>query len=56
MNTSLACAQPSPEVFALFDMVVLVSAGRLVYFGPVEDTVAYFTASDMGYKYPMVRV
>jgi ABC-type multidrug transport system ATPase subunit len=46
--------QPSPEVFALFDLVVLVSAGRLAYFGPVDDVMAYFTSPDMGYKYPQV--
>ena len=44
--------QPSPEVFALFDMVVLMSSGRLVYFGPVDDVLSYFTSADMGYKYP----
>jgi hypothetical protein len=36
--------QPSPEVFALFDKVVLLSEGRLIYFGPAKTAVDFFTA------------
>jgi len=43
--------QPSPEVFALFDKVVLVSAGRLIYFGSSADVIPYFTQPALGYKY-----
>ena len=43
--------QPSPEVFALFDKVVLVSAGRLIYFGSAADVIPYFTQPALGYKY-----
>ena len=43
--------QPSPEVFALFDRVVLVSAGRLIYAGPANEAVSYFTRSELGYIY-----
>eukprot|EP01039_Chlorochromonas_danica_P003350 gene3350-3673_t len=43
--------QPSPEVFALFDKLVLLSAGRLVYSADTKDCVAYFTNPHMGYTY-----
>jgi ABC-type multidrug transport system ATPase subunit len=43
--------QPSPEVFQLFDKVVLVSAGRLIYFGTSADVIPYFTQPALGYKY-----
>ncbi len=43
--------QPSPEVFGLFDKVVLVSAGRLIYFGAAADVIPYFTQPALGYKY-----
>ena len=38
-------------VFALFDQVLLLSEGRLIFFGPTADMVAYFSAPDLGYKY-----
>lgn len=41
--------QPSPEVFALFDRLILVSAGRIIYSGKVADVPVYFT--DLGYTY-----
>jgi ABC-type multidrug transport system ATPase subunit len=34
--------QPSAEVFALFDTLVLLSKGRLVYMGKAEDATAFF--------------
>lgn len=43
--------QPSPEVFSLFDKVCLVSAGRMIFFGNVDEVVTYFTGADLGYKY-----
>jgi ABC-type multidrug transport system ATPase subunit len=43
--------QPSPEVFALFDKLVLLSAGRLVYSADTKDCIAYFTNPHMGYTY-----
>jgi ABC-type multidrug transport system ATPase subunit len=36
--------QPSPEVFALFDKVLLLSQGRQVYYGPVSTCTKYFTS------------
>ncbi|KAJ1404562.1 P-loop containing nucleoside triphosphate hydrolase protein, partial [Ochromonadaceae sp. CCMP2298] len=35
--------QPSPHIFALFDSLILLSAGRLVYFGPAQDAVHHFS-------------
>eukprot|EP01031_Cornospumella_fuschlensis_P038813 gene38813-47202_t len=35
--------QPSPQVFELFDLVLLIAAGRMVYFGPSTQVLAYFT-------------
>lgn len=36
--------QPRSNIFQLFDVLCLLSEGRLVYFGPASDAVAYFTA------------
>jgi hypothetical protein len=43
--------QPSPEVFALFDKVLLLCAGRLVFFGDTSEAVNYFTRPELGYKF-----
>jgi ABC-2 type transporter len=42
--------QPPPETFALFDELVLLSAGHVIYSGPVEKVVPYFEA--LGYELP----
>ena len=36
--------QPSPEVFDLFDRLVLLDEGRIVYQGPREDVLPYFAS------------
>jgi hypothetical protein len=46
----LSLLQPPPEVFALFDTVVLLSEGRALYFGPREEVLPYFAA--LGYECP----
>lgn len=43
--------QPSPEVFALFDKLVLMCSGRLVYYGDTKEAVNYFTRPQLGYRY-----
>lgn len=43
--------QPSPEVFELFDKLVILSAGRLMYGADTKDCIAYFTNPHMGYTY-----
>lgn len=43
--------QPSPEVYQLFDQLVLMCAGRLVYFGGAMDALTHFTSPSLGYRY-----
>ncbi len=43
--------QPSSEIFYLFDDVVLLSGGQIVYHGPVQQAVAYFSL--LGFPCPM---
>lgn len=38
--------QPRSSIFALFDQLCLLSEGRVMYFGPACDAVAYFAALD----------
>lgn len=42
--------QPPPETVALFDEVILVDSGRILYAGPVGDVVEHFES--LGYKLP----
>jgi len=42
--------QPPPETFALFDDLVFLSEGQVIYSGPVEEVVPYFES--IGYKLP----
>lgn len=44
--------QPSPQLFALFTRVVLLDAGRLVFYGAPADVLSYFTAPTLGYVVP----
>ena len=43
--------QPSSEIFHMFDDLCLLSEGRVIYFGPIEQAVEYF--GHIGYKCPM---
>jgi ABC-type multidrug transport system ATPase subunit len=40
--------QPRSNIFSLFDMLLLLSEGQIVYFGPAKDALSYFSA--LGYK------
>ncbi|OLY78091.1 ATP-binding cassette sub-family G member 2 [Smittium mucronatum] len=42
--------QPSSDIFKLFDDIVLLSEGKIVYFGPQEELVDYF--SKLGFTCP----
>lgn len=42
--------QPPPETVALFDELILVDSGRVIYAGPLADTVGHFEA--LGYVLP----
>ncbi|GMF24636.1 unnamed protein product [Phytophthora fragariaefolia] len=44
----ISLLQPSPEVFALFDNVVLINEGRILYNGPREEVLGYFEC--LGFK------
>jgi ABC-type multidrug transport system ATPase subunit len=43
--------QPSPEVFALFDKLILLCEGKLVYAGPVDQVVEYFSSAPLNFFY-----
>eukprot|EP00189_Rhodosorus_marinus_P012759 CAMPEP_0184738390 /NCGR_PEP_ID=MMETSP0315-20130426/1043_1 /TAXON_ID=101924 /ORGANISM="Rhodosorus marinus, Strain UTEX LB 2760" /LENGTH=689 /DNA_ID=CAMNT_0027206073 /DNA_START=198 /DNA_END=2267 /DNA_ORIENTATION=- len=42
--------QPRSNIFTLFDRLLLLSKGRVMYFGPATDAVAYFSA--LNYRCP----
>lgn len=42
--------QPPPETFALFDGLILLADGRVIYSGPVVSVVPYFES--LGYEIP----
>ncbi len=42
--------QPGPETFSLFDEVILLSEGYVIYAGPIDDVVEYFEG--LGYMQP----
>ncbi|KAG6963130.1 hypothetical protein JG688_00008280 [Phytophthora aleatoria] len=49
----IALLQPSPEIFALFDNVMILNEGELMYHGPVSKVAGYF--EDLGFKCPLER-
>lgn len=34
--------QPTPETFSLFDDIILMAEGKIVYHGPCEDVAEFF--------------
>jgi len=42
--------QPPPETFGLFDGVILLSEGKVIYSGPIDRVVPYFES--LGYEIP----
>jgi len=42
--------QPGPETFSLFDEVIVLSEGHVIYAGPIDDVVDYF--AELGYIQP----
>ncbi|GJD12434.1 ABC transporter G family member 22 [Galdieria sulphuraria] len=42
--------QPRSDIFNMFDMLMLLSEGKVMYFGPAKDAVSYFTR--IGYSCP----
>ncbi|ETO66551.1 hypothetical protein F444_16341 [Phytophthora nicotianae P1976] len=49
----IALLQPSPEVFALFDDVMILNEGQLMYHGPCNKVEEYFES--LGFKCPPQR-
>lgn len=46
-----AIHQPSPDSFELFDMLILLTVGKLIYIGPCSNAVQYFTQSPFKFDY-----
>lgn len=49
-TTFISLLQPAPETYDLFDDIVLLSEGQIVYQGPREDVLEFFES--MGFKCP----
>lgn len=49
-TTIISLLQPDPETYELFDDVILISEGQIVYQGPRDAAVEFF--SSMGFKCP----
>ncbi|GJD06868.1 Protein white [Galdieria sulphuraria] len=47
---SLKLHQPGSNIFNLFDMLLLLSKGKIMYFGPAKKAVLYFSL--LGYECP----
>ena len=43
--------QPSSAMFSLFDKIILLAEGRIVYFGPAENCADYFVSSPFQFLY-----
>ncbi|KAL3670758.1 hypothetical protein V7S43_003946 [Phytophthora oleae] len=52
-NIVIALLQPSPEVFALFDDVMILNDGELMYHGPCDQVQGYFDG--LGFACPVGR-
>ncbi|XP_010249928.1 PREDICTED: ABC transporter G family member 39-like [Nelumbo nucifera] len=49
-TTLIALLQPAPETYDLFDDIILLSEGQIVYQGPRENVLEFFES--MGFKCP----
>ncbi|KAG6954537.1 hypothetical protein JG688_00012292 [Phytophthora aleatoria] len=52
-NVVIALLQPSPEVFSLFDDVMILNEGQLMYHGPCSQVEGYFEG--LGFQCPPGR-
>ena len=52
-NRTVVCTihQPSHDVFALFDTLLILSRGEHVYFGSTTECIKYFTSDLLSYDY-----
>lgn len=49
-TAAISLLQPAPETFELFDDIILLSDGQIVYQGPREQVLEFFES--MGFKCP----
>ncbi|KAK1265449.1 Pleiotropic drug resistance protein 3 [Acorus gramineus] len=49
-TTAISLLQPAPETYNLFDDIILLSDGHIVYHGPRENVLEFFES--MGFKCP----
>jgi ABC-type multidrug transport system ATPase subunit len=50
LTTVISLLQPPPEVFNLFDDLLLLAGGKMLYHGPLQEALPHFTA--MGFQCP----
>ena len=50
MTRVISLLQPGPETVSLFDEIILISEGKIMYAGPVESVEEYFAS--LGYQAP----
>ena len=50
MTRVISLLQPSPETVALFDEIILLGEGKVLYAGPVGEVESYF--GSLGYRAP----
>jgi ABC-type multidrug transport system ATPase subunit len=43
--------QPSPQTYGLFDKLLLMANGRVVYFGAANEAISFFVNSPYGFEY-----
>lgn len=46
----ISLLQPPPETVANFDEMIVISEGRIIYSGPVDEVIDHF--SSLGYNIP----
>ena len=47
---AVSLLQPPPETVALFDEIILLDRGRVIFAGPIDEVVGHFTS--LGYQIP----
>ncbi|GMF20084.1 unnamed protein product [Phytophthora lilii] len=52
-TVAIALLQPAPEIVALFDDVMILNAGEVMYHGPMKEVVPYFAG--LGFECPTGR-
>ncbi|MQL82152.1 hypothetical protein Taro_014617 [Colocasia esculenta] len=50
LTMAISLLQPSPETFDLFDDVILICEGKIIYLGPCKNVLGFFDS--MGFKCP----